>query len=69
MSRGWSIALYHAAVAQQDLLEVRFGDEVREGGVPFSPNARGEAVEKPTMIKAMRMSVKAAGIDIFTEGR
>ena len=58
---------YHAAVAQQDLLDTRFGDRILEDGLPFSPDSNGEAVEKVYMVKAMRASVKAAGIDILTD--
>ena len=58
---------YHAAVAQQELLDTTFGDRVSEDGFPFSPDANGEAVEKTIMIKAMRTSVQAAGIDIHTD--
>ena len=60
---------YHAAVAQQDLLEKTFGDRVREDGFPFSPNSDGEAVEKIYMFKAMRASVKKSSGHRHPHGR
>ena len=57
---------FHAAVAQQNLLNMTFGEKVHEPGFPFAPAKDGTVVSKEVVVASVRRAAHAAGLDTKT---